>query len=297
MHFLNIVALYASASSLLVLFFQYVNVYFPDKLNPYFDAGNPIRFALASLIIVFPVFIWSTRFLLKDIDKNPQKNFLRIRRWLIYFTLFAAAVIIIGDLVGLLYNFLQGELTARFSLKVLSVLMVSLGVFLYYLYDLKREPGQKAPLKIKIFTRAIMLVVLAAVVAGFFVAGSPFKQRRLRFDRQRVEDLQVIQGQLVNFWQQKERLPDSLAELTDSISGFTAPMDLETGEPYVYEKTGDLSFELCAGFEFTSEEEYPAGRKPIAPLGYTEDNWEHPAGEYCFPRTIDPELYKPRPMD
>ncbi|MBN2197733.1 hypothetical protein JW698_00835 [Candidatus Wolfebacteria bacterium] len=295
MHLLNISALYVSISSVLVLFFQYINVYFPDKLERYyyFDAGNPIRFAIASLIIVFPVFIWSTKFLLKDINRNPEKNFLRIRRWLIYFTLFATAIIIIGDLISLLYNFLQGELTIRFSLKVFSVFLVSSVVFLYYFYDLKREPKEKTSLKIKIFTRIVIVAVLAIVVVGFFVSGSPFKQRALRFDRQRIENLQTIQSQIVNFWQQKEKLPDSLSELTDNISGFSAPKDPETGMVYDYEKKSDLSFNLCAKFNYSSDEEYLAGRKPTYYLlGYGEENWEHPVGEYCFLRNIDPELYK-----
>src|SRR5438132_4874360 len=43
-------------------------------------------------------------------------------KWLIYLTLFVAALIIIGDLVSLIYNFLGGDVTIKFVLKALSVL-------------------------------------------------------------------------------------------------------------------------------------------------------------------------------
>lgn len=291
-HLLNIIALYASATSVLILLFQYVNVYFPDPLDNYFDDGDPIRWAISSLLIIFPVFLWTSKFLKKDIEQNPQKNELKIRRWLLYFTLFVAAVIIIGDLVALIYNFLQGELTVRFSLKILSVLAVAASVFGYYLYELRRKLGEISP-KIKIFIWLVIGIVIVIVVAGFFIAGSPFKQRLIRFDRERVNDLQTIQGQIVNFWTSKEKLPDSLGNLNDSISGFAAPVDPETSKPYEYKIKGNLIFELCANFNFDSKENIIDASKPISPYGF-EENWDHSIGRVCFERTIDPDIYKPK---
>lgn len=293
MHLLNIIALYASVVSILTLLFQYINVYFPDPLNPYFDAGSPIRWAIASLVIIFPVFLWTSRFLHKDIKQNPEKNELKIRRWLLYFTLFAAAVIIIGDLVALIYNFLEGELTVRFALKITSVLAVALNVFGYYLYNLRYKPAEFSP-KIKIFSWSIIATVAVIVIAGVFIAGSPFKQRLVSFDRQKINDLQMIQGQIVNFWTQKARLPVNLNELKDSISGFAPPADPQTSEPYSYKETGKLSFELCAKFNLVSEEKQAYALRPAGPFGDAGESWNHQAGEFCFARVIDPELYRPK---
>ena len=69
----------------------------------------------------------------------PEKRNLRIRKWLIYFTLFAAALIIIGDLVALIFSLLGGELTVRFLLKVVTIFFVAGSVFYYYLWDLRRH--------------------------------------------------------------------------------------------------------------------------------------------------------------
>ena len=64
---------------------------------------------------------------------------LRIRKWLIYLTLFLSALVLIGDLVVLVNGLLQGELTTAFILKVVSVFVVIGGIFLYYLWDVRRH--------------------------------------------------------------------------------------------------------------------------------------------------------------
>jgi len=147
MHLLAIVTLYTSAISFLVLVFQYVNVLLPDPLSPdgfynLSSAYSKIRWSISSLIIVFPVYIFTTWHLNKSYSATPSKSNLRIRKWLIYFTLFAAALIIIGDLVTLVYNFLGGELTLRFILKVLSVFFVTISVFVYYFWELKKYKNE-----------------------------------------------------------------------------------------------------------------------------------------------------------
>lgn len=144
LHLLAILTLYVSATSFLVLVFQYVNLWLPDPLEGdafYQRTGalSAIRWALASLIIIFPVYVFTTRFLNKEYSSQPEKRELRTRKWLIYFTLFAAALIAIGDLITLLYHLLSGEITLRFIIKVISVLFVVGSIGYYYLTDLHRH--------------------------------------------------------------------------------------------------------------------------------------------------------------
>jgi len=141
LHLLAIITLYASAGSFLTLIFQYVNVLLPDPLEVgqrLSSAYSSIRFAISSLIVVFPVYLLTSHFLNKNYEAVPSKRNLKIRKWLIYFTLFAAALIIIGDLVALINNLLGGELTVRFLIKVLAVLFVAGSVFSYYFWDLRK---------------------------------------------------------------------------------------------------------------------------------------------------------------
>jgi len=144
--FLNILmifTLYMGVGSFITLIFQYINIIFPDVLErgSYYvrSTYGTIRWTISALVVIFPTYIFTSWFLNKSYKKNPEKRNLRIRRWLIYFTLFAAAIIIIGDFIALIFNFLGGELTARFILKALTVFIVSSAVFGYYFYDIRKH--------------------------------------------------------------------------------------------------------------------------------------------------------------
>ena len=299
LHLLGIIALYISAGSLISLLFEYINIFFPDLLNyySYSAIAGSIRWSMAALIIVFPVYVLVSWMLNKDYSLNPEKRDLRIRKWLVYFTLFIAAITIIIDLVTLVYNFLGGDLTARFVLKVLVVLLVAGIIFGYYLWDLRKKYTAK---QLKVLASAVSLMVLVSVVGGFFTAGSPFKARLIRFDERRINDLQTIQSQIVNYWQQKNQLPSALSDLKDSISGFNPPADPENNGAYEYRiLNGSVikpSFELCANFNLDTKEFFRSSATKPAPyyLGKYEENWDYQRGRTCFTRTIDPDLYSPR---
>ena len=297
LHLLGIITLYISAGSIIALLFQYINILFPDPLNPsyYSSIAWPIRWSMASLMIVFPVYLLISWLLNKDYGENPEKRELKIRKWLVYFTLFLAAIIIITDLVTLVYNFLGGDLTARFILKVLVILLVAGTIFGYYLSDLKNKISQR---RLGALAWAVGLIILISVITGFFTAGSPFKARLYRFDERRINDLQVLQNEIINYWIQKDKLPANLLDLKNDITGFAAPADPAANSSYEYSIKSPLSFELCANFNLASEGEL--GRPKAAPIvTYYEgpypyqQNWNHEAGRACFSRTIDPELYGP----
>lgn len=155
-------------------------------------------------------------------------------------------------------------------------------------------------MSMKVFTYVVIAAVAAAIIAGFFIVGSPKEERLRRFDEKRVQDLQNIQGAIVNYWQSKASLPANLDYLTDSISGFRAPVDPETGLPYTYEVKGNLSFVICADFsrptlgETSSRPLVPKQVYRPDPYYYGPESWVHGAGRTCFDRTIDPEIYKVR---
>lgn len=146
LHLFAIATFYASVVNFLVLVFQYIERLYPDVLNnPGYYSGidSTIRFALASLIIIFPVYIWTSWYLNKIYKKQPEKRGLRIRKWLVYLTLFIAAGTVLGDLVYLVNSFLAGELTTRFILKVVAVFFVAATSFIYYLWDLRRHNAEE----------------------------------------------------------------------------------------------------------------------------------------------------------
>lgn len=297
MYLLAIFTLYISVVSFIELMFAYINAIFPDQLTyNYTGILDQIRISSSTLTVVFAVFILLSWILGKDLAAVPEKRELRVRKWLIYFTLFISAITIIVDLIILIYRFYSGDYTTQFFLKVLVVLAVAAAVFGYYLWDLRRGPEKSG--KPKMFAWIAMLVVLAAVIGGFFIVGSPATQRDRRFDEQRVSDLQNIQSRIINYWQTKNKLPNSLGDLTDSISGFAAPVDPQTGTAYDYNIKGPLVFDLCATFKTDSKNETINSRLKTAPMPVSlygdpyQQNWSHGIGNVCFDRTIDPQLYK-----
>lgn len=301
LHLLAIIALYASATAFLIMLFQYINILIPDLLQrDYYQLQSyysSIRWSIALLIVIFPVYVWAGYYLNKIYSREPEKRNLRIRKWLLNFTVFVAALIIIGDLVSLIYNFLGGDITARFVLKIAAVFFVAASVFYYYFWEL-RSWAKISDMAKKIFIYAVIAIVAISVIAGFFIVGSPQKERSRRFDDQRVSDLQIIQGQIIYYWQNKEKLPAKLDDLKDPISGFNPGKDPETGADYAYNVKGNLEFSLCTTFNLPSLEtgkssiELPTYPPQYRPSG-GDSNWNHGEGYVCFERTIDPELYKP----
>ena len=291
------IALWAGVIAFIALLFDYIDYVLP-KVLPYYYYADPwgsVSYEMASLIVLAPVFLLLMRVIRRSIATDPTRNDIWVRRWALYLTVFAAGATIVIDLITLIMYFLRGEeLTAAFLLKVLVVLLVAGAGFVHFLADLNNY-WRANPQYARYINWGVGILVLVAVVAGFFIIGTPGQAREYRMDEQRVNNLQIIQSQILYYYQSKRALPNDLAALTDSISGFTAPMDPATGEMYGYTKKGTLSFELCASFDRESRTSRASIPEPagLGPSGKGFDTWAHEVGEQCFSRTIDPDLYPP----
>ena len=261
-------------------------------LNYYFTGiADGVRWSSSILFVAVPAYLFTSWLLAKDLTATPEKRDLKLRKWLIYFTLFISAITIIVDLMIFVYNFLDGELTMRFFLKVLVVLLVAIAVFGFYMWDLKRKAG-KTNLP-KILAVVVSVVVLFSIIIGFFIVGTPVDQRNRKEDERRVSDLQTLQSQIVDYWTKKKVLPSQLDNLQDNISGFMVPNDPSAKNSYEYVIKDTLSFELCAVFSASNlNDKTMLGTDYYAPYDVYRQNWNHDVGRVCFSRTIDPELYK-----
>lgn len=308
----TIVTLIASVSALLNLSFETLNHAFPDVLTDSYQYGymnysyEGVRSALALLIIIFPVYLILEHFWHKKGERSAWDTI--VQRWTIYIILFLASVTIITDLVILVRYFVSGEITTRFILKVLLTLVVA-GITGWYYVCMLRSMNKKRSL----FALMGTILVLGMIIWSFSVIGSPMSQRKLRIDQRRLDDLQSIQWQVISYWQQKEKLPATLDELSNPISSYTVPRDPEfqKGKIYEYQKTGAMSFELCATFDMPLPQGWIPGQSAggmypmatrdvavsaVAPYpGGLQDSWDHEAGRACFTRTIDPDIYPPYP--
>ncbi len=309
-----LVTLIASVTAFLNLVFETLNQKFPDALNSMYQYGyntynyEGIRSAIATLIIVFPVYLILSYFWRRVASGTLGRIDHAIKKWMLYLILFLAGVVIIVDLITLVRYFVSGEITTRFILKVVAALAVAKLVGWFYISELRSQASRSLA---RLFAGVGIVLALVAVIWSFNVIGSPAEQRAWRLDERRVQDLQSIQWQVISFWQQKERLPESLEEMEDPISSFMAPFDpeFEKGRTYEYKKTADMTFELCATFSAVMPEGWQetkgwGGGMPFAtreavdmsypyPGGVGNDSWTHEVGRTCFARTIDPEIYPP----
>ena len=306
-----LVTLITSVSSFLTLFFETLNKKFPDALNGIYQYGynsynyEGIRVTLAILIIVFPVFLILSYFWrkLSRAELSSKDNI--IFKWMIYLVIFISSIVVIVDLVVLVNYFVSGEITNRFMYKILGTAVIACLVGFNYFSELKyhNEENNKNKLSI-IFTSISVLFFLGLIILSFSIMGSPKEQRAWRLDDKRISDLQSIQYQVITFWQQKEKLPTNLSDLSNPITNYSLPVDpeFEKGFKYEYISGDKLTFELCATFMADMPKGWQEGNKgtpymstnveiPPYGVGGVNESWDHKIGRTCFTRTIDPDIY------
>lgn len=286
-----VVALYASIVSFISFLFEVINQVWPDVTTYYYDVSQSgLRFAVSVLVVMFPLFLFLSRLYRKSVQSTPEISEFKMRKWIVYFTLFLSGLTVVIDLIVLINYFLGGEvLTIAFLLKALVVLVVALKVFYFYLEDLKGR-WDANPKQTKFVAIILSLVVLASVVVGILLIGSPSKQRDIMQDRDRVLGLANLQQQLIDFYQSKGELPKTLAVLSDPLTGTVVPRDPETGEFFEYTSTSKLSFTLCANFKTESPKEMNSVSY-MYPSITDGEHFKHKAERTCFERTIDPEKF------
>ncbi len=294
------IVLYTSIVSITNLFFSIINYAFPDVLASYFY-NNSIAWPISMLIVLVPALYIMEWLIKRDIRVNIEKENLWIRRWRIYLTLFLTGATIIGDIIALINTYINGEIGERFVYKFLAILIISAIVFSYYFIEILQDKSKLNKTK-RVLKYLGIIFTLISIIGGFIIVGSPFKQRSLRLDNQRVNDLSNIQWQIVNHWQMKGKLPEKLNDLKDSISGYTIPVDPVDKTEYIYNTKSTNSFELCADFALKSEDNKGKGASDLGSIGYStrdiyppyygnQDSWIHESGKVCFQRDIDINKY------
>jgi hypothetical protein len=270
-----IIALGIVVGYLLDLLFTIIDKAYP-VINSYSYYGSySISWPVSTLIIFFPIYILLMWLLEHDYRTEPERRHVGVRKWLTYITLFFAGLSIAGDLVTVIYYFIDGqELTTGFILKALSILVVALGVFFYYISDLMNKINSTSR---NVWAIVSSLIILGAIIWGFSVLGSPRTQQLYKYDEQKVSDLQNIDGLITNYWQLQNKLPNSLEESVSVLNTrpYTIVTDRQTQKSYEYKKTGDKTYELCAEFN-----------RQGSSGGDFSYIWDHPIGHHCFTRTV-----------
>lgn len=323
------ISLVVSVTNILTILFTAIDRKYPDILSTtqYLDSANSdVRFAIATLIVMFPLYIGLSWYVARDIAKFLYKRDILIRKVMIYLTIFVTICTLIGTLVSVIYTYLGGELSVRFGFKACSVFIVALSVFGYYFYSARRDYTEKTSIPL-IASVVASLVVIVSLVWSVKIIGTPSEMRAKKIDDTRLSDLSMIQQQVLSRFQMTDKLPSSTAELINALQGVSVPTDPLTHLSYEYkivqqpvfklnystnkkELVTPAIFELCA--TFGTVRQFDANGRGIgatpASIGtdafysaanyyYSGDQspfWNHGVGETCFKRIISSDMYWPK---
>ncbi len=291
-----------TATAFGILYYQIVNYFFPDPLTVFYGSYEASRsamhYAMAALLIGFPIYFLVVSYSLKRFLVDMEKAESQLSKWLTYIVLLIAATTIVGDLITSIYFLLQGEITVRFFLKALTILVLSGGVFGFYFFERKAVQFKQAvrPCIFRAFGLGATILVAAGILLGFVVGGSPATERLRAFDLERSNDLLSIAQCVSNYGRTYKQLPGSLEELNKNSEFIYCSSNLadpETGMPYSYAvveasaKTGTVTqgaFELCADFSLSSETDKTL---PAHSYGDSTSKWTtHGVGRSCDTETV-----------
>lgn len=270
LHLVALTALYNAAFATGAVLFVLIDRWLPLPIDRAFFWKGTLRWAAATLLVSLPILAIAHRTINRDAVRNPIARLTPIYRFLAYLTLLVTALVMAGDLVCVVINFLRGDATLRFALKALAVLAIAGGVHLWYSSDLRREEsltGNAArslpppPRWRNWVARTGGATAVAALVAALVLSGNPLHARRLRLDETRIQHLRSIQQAVESYHDRHGTLPATLEELRADPGTFIDYLaDPVTAEPYGFRRTGERAYELTATFDLPSpgDDEQPA---------------------------------------
>ena len=278
-YLLSFVALVFMALSVGMVFFEIINKSVYDAIDNSSFSSGILQFAISALIIATPIYYLISGMIAKGLRKEELEKDSGIRRWLTYFIILVSSLIILGELISTITNFLSGELTTRFILKALVVAVISAITFTFYFYDIKRNDLIKKDKIVKIFFFASLAIVIAAFISAWFFVDSPKLMRERRLDQIVVNNISSIESAINTYYDKNGKLPDSLEQLTNNPDYFLNDQifkDPENGAVTIYNKKDIKNFELCANFRTSNKDLNLNGN-----YNYPTNNF-HLAGYQCI---------------
>ena len=144
-HILLFISLYALTFSVISILYTFIDKWVPGiTINRYIYGEESysisfLRGNLAALVVSYPIFSYFFLSVTNRTIKNPLIKGLTTRKLLTYFTLIVAFSIVLGYIIGIIYNFLSGDVTFNFALKFLATVITTGIIFVYYLNQVKED--------------------------------------------------------------------------------------------------------------------------------------------------------------
>jgi hypothetical protein len=142
LYLLNFITLGFWATALGRVFYVLIDRAFPDPAlaSPYYHPAlvDQLAWPLAAIIVTFPVFALIAGRIGIALRTRADAAVSGVRAWLTYLALVVAAIVVLLDGIWFLEELFRGELTVRFTLQSLVLLVLGGGVFVTYLRGIRR---------------------------------------------------------------------------------------------------------------------------------------------------------------
>jgi uncharacterized membrane protein len=180
------VSLVSSVGALISVVFTAIDKKYPDVLANASYVSSPmnedVRMAISILFVAFPLYLVLAWARAKYFEKNADRRNITSLKWPHYVTIFVSLFSIATSVVVTIYYYLGGELVARFGLKMLTVLVILLGLAAYHYFLVKRDYSKKSLIPL-VFTLISSVLVLGSIIYSINVLGSPSEIRKQRFEK------------------------------------------------------------------------------------------------------------------
>jgi uncharacterized membrane protein YidH (DUF202 family) len=288
LYLLSFATLATWTTALGAMIFDFINRWLPDAVSRsnVFNLRSTLSWEMARLAVAFPIYLLVTRLTLREAIGHPERLDSGVRKWLTYLALLGTAGTMICDLIWFLDYLLGGEITLRFVLKSITVLIIAAAIFSYYLGSLKwnsKTNASRAKFQTLLFGGGSAIAVIVTFCIGIAVAGTPAQQRQVEADEKRVQDLHALAAGIRAWHDQapvlhpNATIPASLPQLArDGRFPVTRISDPETHVTYEFHPRGGTRYELCANFSSNAPDDRST------PLGYHSDFWRYGKGQTCF---------------
>ena len=142
-YLLNFITLGFWTVALGQIFFQLIAYWIPDPAASayYGSLRDNIAWQVATVIVAFPVFLYVHSIIQRELRNRTDLYDSGVRRWLTYLALVIAALIVLSDAAWVIEALIRGDLTLRFILDSVVLLVLGGGVFVYYLRTMEPPPA------------------------------------------------------------------------------------------------------------------------------------------------------------
>ncbi len=271
------------------LWFQFINNWFPQEVAYGYVAQSfsqsALKMQIASLIVAVPVFFFISWLIRKAFKSGQLSAGNKVRTWISYIILFLLVATAIGDLITTIFTLLNGDFTSRFLLKALTILVIVAWIFIYYFMELRSIDALVSKKIPAVFAYVSLAFIIASLIGSFFIIQSPATARKVAFDQTRANDLSQIKYAIDSYYNEYQKLPNSLTDLKTNNS-YLKIVDPKSTQGYEYAIKSTTAYQLCATFETSNKE--TAGKDRY---NYGEEGYWHEAGRVCFDRQV-PETMK-----